>query len=386
MDRVIEQMAKARGDVERRMRRRIPEIIEECRRFAYLGKEFTFGYDKELDRNVSRILIALSDDILEDIESRARTVIKEAEDEDDTDAILAYIKRGIDGTDLTERIDGHCSALRYFLEGWIAIGLAESISAQSLLADIFAYMDNPYASPLWQSAFGKGYSSGAIRSQGYSFGKGNQRNVLKALSLAEETAINTAFQYGTIQKYSRDGAIGYIIHRGSSYDCPYCDSNCGFVIPLNDIRLPQHPRCVCYSTPVYRTDEPESRTRIQLTDELKAYRKELQREAIEKYRGNIVYNQRNITIQKEGIKEFLNQPHKNYFTKNEAVRYLPELIQSSRYLGINTSYKKPGLRNSHIYETEIDGEKSWLIIREYDNGDVLFHSISDNPKIAQELK
>lgn len=250
MQRVIDEMAKAKDDVERNLRIHIPEIIRECASFAYLGKNFTFD-QRDLSDRVNQRLIALSDAILDDIESRARKAIEYAEEEDDEDAILLYIKRQIGEEDIVQRLDKHCSTLRYFLEGWIAIGLVNKIKDYELTNQILSYIDNPFASPLWQEAFNAGYLSTAIRSQGYSYGKGNQRNVLSALTEIERYAINEAFQYGRLLHYGNTGAIGYIIHRGSSYDCPHCDSNCGFVIPLNDIRLPQHPRCVCWSEPIF---------------------------------------------------------------------------------------------------------------------------------------
>lgn len=250
MDRVIDEMAKAKDDVERRLRQYIPEIIRECMDFGYLGKNFTFDASDLSDRVNSR-LIALSDAILDDIESRAKLAISYAEEEDDEDAILLYIMRKIGEEDIVQRLDKHCSTLRYFLEGWIAIGMVNKLKEYELTNNILSYIDNPFASPLWQEAFNAGYLSTAIRSRGYSYGKGNQRNVLAALTEIEKYAINEAFQYGRLLHYGKTGAIGYIIHRGSSYDCPHCDSNCGFVIPLNDIRLPQHPRCVCWSEPIF---------------------------------------------------------------------------------------------------------------------------------------
>ena len=250
MDRVIDEMAKAKDDVERRLRQYIPEIIRECMAFGYLGKNFTFDVSDLSDRINSR-LIALSDAILDDIESRAKWAISYAEEEDDEDAILLYIKRKIGEEDIVQRLDKHCSTLRYFLEGWIAIGIVNKLKEYELTNNILSYIDNPFASPLWQEAFNAGNLSTAIRSRGYSYGKGNQRNVLSALTEIERYAINEAFQYGRLLHYGKTGAIGYIIHRGSSYDCPHCDSNCGFVIPLNDIRLPQHPRCVCWSEPIF---------------------------------------------------------------------------------------------------------------------------------------
>ena len=250
MERVIEEMARAKDDVERRLRQYIPEIIRECMAFAYLGKTFTFDI-QDLSDKVNAELIALSDAILDDIESRAKTAIKYAEEEDDEDAILLYIRRKIGEEDLVQRLDKHCSTLRYFLEGWIAIGMVNNIREYELTNQILSHLDNPFASPLWQEAFDAGYLSTAIRSRGYSYGKGNQRNVLSALTEIERYAINEAFQYGRLLHYGKTGAIGYIIHRGSSYDCPHCDSNCGFVIPLNDIRLPQHNRCCCWSEPIF---------------------------------------------------------------------------------------------------------------------------------------
>ena len=122
MDRVIDEMAKAKDDVERRLRQYIPEIIRECMAFGYLGKNFTFDVS-DLSYRVNSRLIALSDAILEDIESRAKWAISYAEEEDDEDAILLYIKRKIGEEDIVQRLDKHCSTLRYFLEGWIAIGI-----------------------------------------------------------------------------------------------------------------------------------------------------------------------------------------------------------------------------------------------------------------------
>jgi hypothetical protein len=250
MNRVVEEMAKAKGDVERRLREKVSEIIRKCSAYANLGYSFTFDIADLADK-VNMSLIALSDAILEDIEERAERAIEYAEAEDDKDAILLYIRREIDGQDIVQRIDKHCSTLRYFLEGWIAIGMVNKIKEHELTNFVLQYIDNPFASPLWQEAFNAGYLSTAIRSRGYSYGKGNQRNVLSALTEIERYAINEAFQLGSVLKYGKMGAIGYRVHRGSTYDCPSCDGLTRQVWPLDTMVLPNHPRCMCYSTPVF---------------------------------------------------------------------------------------------------------------------------------------
>lgn len=250
MDRVIEEMAKAGRDVERRLRMYIPEIIRECAALSYLGKYFTFDYTAELDDNINARLIALSDAIMEDIEARARKAIEYAEAEEDEDAILFYIRRPIEEQDIVQRLDKHCSTLRFFLEGWIAIGMVNKIKEYELTDIILSYIDNPLAAPLWQEALNAGYLSSSIQG-GYSFGKGNQKNVLSALSEIERYAINEAFQYGKILGYGKKGAIGYRTHRASNYPCEACDELTRHIWPLDIIVLPEHPRCICFSTPVF---------------------------------------------------------------------------------------------------------------------------------------
>lgn len=243
-------MAKAKGDVERRLREKVSEIIRECLAYAHFGYSFTFDIADLADK-VNMSLIALSDAILEDIEERAARAIEYAEAEDEKNKILFYIKREIDGQDIVARLDKHCSTLRYFLEGWIAIGMVNKIKEHELTNNILQYIDNPFASPLWQEAFNAGYYSTAIRSRGYSYGKGNQRNVLAALTDIERYAINEAFQFGSVLRFGKMGAIGYRTFRQSSYPCEYCDELTMHVWPLDTMVLPAHPRCVCRSEPVF---------------------------------------------------------------------------------------------------------------------------------------
>ena len=254
MQRVIDEMTKAGGDVERELRKYIPEIIKECMAFSYLGKTFTFDIHDLSDR-VNERLVSLSDAIHEDIESRAKKAIKYAEEEDEEEAILLYINRKIGEEDMTTRLDKHCSTLRYFLEGWIAIGMVNKLKEHELTNEILRYIDNPFVSPLWQEAFNAGYHSTAIRSGGYSYGKGNQRNILSALTEIERYAINEAFQYGSILGFDKNRAIAYRTHRASSYPCQYCDDLALQVWPLDIVVLPAHPRCVCYATPILADGE-----------------------------------------------------------------------------------------------------------------------------------
>ena len=116
-----------------------------------------------------------------------------------------------------------------------------------------------------------------------------------------------------------------------------------------------------------------------LTDEQKRYRKKLQEEAIEKYNNEVIHNEGDILITKRGIKEFLNQPHAQYFAKNELIRDLPSLIESAKYLGrFAPKAGKEKIVATHLYEVLIEGKQNTLIVLEDIKGRCVFHSVSDS--------
>lgn len=116
-----------------------------------------------------------------------------------------------------------------------------------------------------------------------------------------------------------------------------------------------------------------------LTDEQKRYRKKLQEEAIEKYNNKVIHNEVDILITKRGIKEFLNQPHAQYFAKNELIRDLPSLIESAKYLGrFAPKAGKEKIVATHLFEVLIEGKQNSLIVLEDIKGRCVFHSVSDS--------
>ena len=92
-----------------------------------------------------------------------------------------------------------------------------------------------------------------------------------------------------------------------------------------------------------------------------------------------MYFPHDIYINVSGIKEWLNQPHRHYAEKNEALLHLTELLLESEYLGAKPDPKgRDYIRNGHIFKTTIAEESSWIIISETIWGDCFVHSISDD--------
>lgn len=92
--------------------------------------------------------------------------------------------------------------------------------------------------------------------------------------------------------------------------------------------------------------------------------------------------QRPTFISKKTVKEFLNQPHKHYRHKNELLLDIKRIFISATYIGFNPTYAKKGLKCSHVFEIELCQEKSWLIVREYEDGRCFLYSCSDSPKVG----
>ena len=94
-----------------------------------------------------------------------------------------------------------------------------------------------------------------------------------------------------------------------------------------------------------------------------------------------------IAFTTKGIKEYLNQPHKHYQEKNELIRTMPEIIKNAKYAGRAPYHKENNyIVASHIFETSINNDKTWLIAREDVEGVINFYSISDSERVLLGIK
>lgn len=250
-EKVLDAMARAEQSVRSHIHDYTQRILTLAEVYRILGNQFTFGSDASLDAKVNSLLVELSDAVLEDTYTSARANLDE---EEDKDTVLAWARLT---TNVQNTVDKYSSHLKFFLEGWLAIGFANKLSKGQLLTDIMAYMDNPYISPLWQKAFAEGmrYVSQIIREGGWKWGKGTPISPVKGMALTQSNFINTAYQKGVVNGFVRKGAIGYRVHRGSTCDCPACDEACVGVHPLTEIVTPLHLRCCCWLTPVFEGEE-----------------------------------------------------------------------------------------------------------------------------------
>ena len=97
------------------------------------------------------------------------------------------------------------------------------------------------------------------------------------------------------------------------------------------------------------------------------------------------YFPHDIYINMSGIKEWLNQPHKHYAEKNEALLNLAKLMQESEYLdSVPDPKKRDYIVASHLFRVMIADSDSWIIVNETIWNEFLVHSVSDNIPYTNE--
>lgn len=125
-----------------------------------------------------------------------------------------------------------------------------------------------------------------------------------------------------------------------------------------------------------------------LSNETKERRKVIRRLAVGALVGKeIALSQIGLTatMSNRSIKEWLNQPFNDVDAKNEALLDLQSLLDNSVYRGSGDD-EHMATATMHLFETEIGGNKCWIIVRHFHDGTCLVWSVSDNPSILNNIE
>lgn len=94
-----------------------------------------------------------------------------------------------------------------------------------------------------------------------------------------------------------------------------------------------------------------------------------------------------ILITRRSIKEWFNQPFRYYEEKNLMLLDIVSVMSEAKYLGTSDNHKGIArVVQSHIFETKVCGDTALIIVREYDWGDYVLHSISDSAELYKHIK
>lgn len=111
---------------------------------------------------------------------------------------------------------------------------------------------------------------------------------------------------------------------------------------------------------------------------------------VKKLQGTTISNpdfNHEVLVTGGSIREWTNQPHKEYAAKNSILKHIAKVFRESNYIGVVDNFKqKPGVIQSHLFETTVLGDVSWIVIREYDDGRFILHSLSDGDRIKTGIR
>lgn len=111
---------------------------------------------------------------------------------------------------------------------------------------------------------------------------------------------------------------------------------------------------------------------------------------VKKLQGTTISNpdfNHEVLVTGGSIREWTNQPHKEYAAKNSILKHIAKVFREANYIGVVDNFKqKPGVIQSHLFETTVLGDISWIVIREYDDGRFILHSLSDGDRIKTGIR
>lgn len=239
---VVKALAAAGSGVEERMRETVEQILSLV--WDVRSDSFTFADNPDVDAEVNRILAMMDDGMMEDAVKAAKALLKSIEMGDWEDDAVEFAERGISNETPLFWMDMQATHLKELLQGWIVVAAVYGMTREMVWRNLRTFLGNPFAAKMWRGA----------GQQIPHWGKGYMSNLIDAYRRLIRDFISRAYRYAELRDFERDGATGYTIHRGSTFDCPVCDSYTGRVYPINEVILPIHVNCMCYTEPVYGGD------------------------------------------------------------------------------------------------------------------------------------
>lgn len=219
------------------MREAAKQIVEIC--YSANVNPQTFRYS-DLPLRVQWDIDAVIEWLKEQIEDYFETLAV-ADHEENRDIILPLVLGENHGATFDERLTDYCDKYKDELMLLIGAGLFLGVAKSALAKSIGENLKHPYANQLLADGIDAPLT----------YGRGRTNSMFTALSGLTEYGIESAWMRHWELKTEADGAIGWIVQRGSSYPCSQCDENCGFHSIAEGTQLPQHLSCCCFAVPIH---------------------------------------------------------------------------------------------------------------------------------------
>lgn len=250
---MVDVLAGVRPEVQRRVSSAVMAVLSLAEAYRSFGADFTFGVSSELERDVLAVMRGLSEGCLDICERKARGILATL-DIEDGEAVLADAEERNNPNGVLWAFDMHSSNLLKVIGAWLTIGFSRGMDRSAIYTSILTAVNTDPSSGTWRSAI----RSGLIDPAEVRFGRGYQRRITDAFTVLIQSIVFTAYTEGVMREADEAGALYYVVHRGSSFDCSYCDSRCERPTPMSEPYYPSHPRCMCWLEFLFSEEEAEN--------------------------------------------------------------------------------------------------------------------------------
>lgn len=166
------------------------------------------------------------------------------------DRVREYLQSEVWGKTFKERNREYSKTFAEDIVKMVSAGIQMGYTQSTLLSAVRTGYKNPFATSVITKAQRKGIGIATP-----SYGRGIYRSAFQNIVRNAQNTIALAWREALADYADKNGSVGFIIHRGSSYPCETCQSQVGYVHPLTDTMAPFHNNCVCITELVFKTEE-----------------------------------------------------------------------------------------------------------------------------------
>lgn len=163
-----------------------------------------------------------------------------ADHEENRNTILPFILGENHGMTFDERLTDYVGKYKNELLLLVGAGLLLGIGKSALVKSIGDNLRQPYANPMLKDGI----------EAPLTYGRGKSNAMYNAIGSLTRNGIAGAWMKNFYIETHKNGCIGWLVQRGSSYPCEICQAYVG--LQTSEENLPPfHLNCVCYAVPIY---------------------------------------------------------------------------------------------------------------------------------------
>ena len=234
------------------------DITQICYRYGVEPKDFQLSsrYNEKMFEEVAQVLDELEEEILDYISVYSTKCTK---DDDEKKLLLLWILAlGKNNMGLRMSLEQRLRVFSRDVEAMIVAAKLAKMDASKAVTTVRSYLHTAYQMPGMATAFKNAsqFKAEYIRTRGVKQGNvGSSNSEANNILRFARTTLQMAWMHWKREDFERDGAVGFMCFRGSTFHCPICDDVCNKFYPIDSqMPLPVHSNCCCFAIPVFQRD------------------------------------------------------------------------------------------------------------------------------------